>query len=828
MAEPPPWDRVKQLFHAALDVDAATRAEWLRAQDDDDRVIAEVDALLAAHEGDTLRPTLDEPGAWHGLERIGPYRIGRELAHGGMGRVFEATRENPRRRVALKVLKLSVHDPRWVKRFEYESQILADLAHPNIAHVYESGTLEGDTVPWYAMELIDGAQSLLDGTAHLDRAARIAVMLQVCDAVHHAHLHGVVHRDLKPANVLVDCHGTVKLIDFGVAKAMSGVDGADLTTDGVVLGTLAYMSPEQAEGRAVDGRVDVYALGVMLYQLCTDQPPYVLQADKLRDAIRTICEEPPAAAPLVTARVPEDLRLVIAKCLEKDPSQRYASVAALAGDLRAVLGGGPVSARPPSLAYQLGRFARRHRGFVAAASIVVVTSIGATVVSTWGLLEARSARARAEAAREQEESERLAAERARSEAEAARRFATELLYAADPWRTPGGDVTVDDLLARASARLDATSTDPRHELWARETLMEIHHHLGRHRDVEREARRAIVLAAEEADLAPIRLHAMRVLALAVAAQGQGQAALELARDTLRAHEAEYGTDDPRTWEAMAVEATCLQGIGELKAAAARHHDVADRRRERWGADNPDTVEAELAVAEVNHALGDLTAAQAVFREVWERRRDTLGPEHPETLAVQESLGRVVMEAGDPAQGESILAEVERTCERILGPDHERTLAAGLMRAAALRRLGRAAEAVPLVERALAVAEPIKGPTHPDVLIAKNNLALTLGDAGELERSERLYLELVETWRTQPPDGAGSYLVVAVNYANVAKKLHHTKPAVAVLDEFLARARLDYPDDLWLIEHASSLRASLVGDAVAAGRSERARAYRASN
>ena len=327
--------------------------------------------------------------------RIGHYRIVRLLGEGGMGAVYEAEQDQPKRTVALKVIKSSWASPSLLRRFEQES--LARLHHPGIAQVYEAGTADSGTglQPFFAMEFIAGGQTLTQYAEayRLNTKQRLRMMADVCDAVQHAHFRGIIHRDLKPSNILVDENGRPKILDFGVARVTdSDADATRQTDIGQLVGTLAYMSPEQAlaDPLALDTRSDVYTLGVILYELLAGKLPYNL-SHKLHEAVITIREREPTALTSVSRIYRGDIETVVAKAMEKDKARRYASAADLAADIRRHLKDEPIVARPASVSYQVYKFARRNRALVAGVAAVFVVLLAGVTASTWQAVRARRA-----------------------------------------------------------------------------------------------------------------------------------------------------------------------------------------------------------------------------------------------------------------------------------------------------------------------------------------------------------------------------------------------------------------------------------------------------
>jgi len=287
-------------------------------------------------------------------QRIGQYRIQRAIASGGMGTVYEALQETPRRTVAVKVIRAGIASRSALRRFEYESQLLARLRHNGIAQVYEAGThRDGEvTVPYFAMEYIVGARPITDYVvqAGLSTRERLKLFAEVCEAVHHGHQKGIIHRDLKPSNILVDSSGQVKIIDFGVARATDSdlAVTAFETEAGQLIGTLQYMSPEQcaADPNDIDTRSDVYALGVVLFEMLGGRPPYDIKGTAIHEATRIVSEQPPTRLSTIDRTLSGDVETIVLKTLEKDRDRRYQSASALVADIERYLNNEPISARP--------------------------------------------------------------------------------------------------------------------------------------------------------------------------------------------------------------------------------------------------------------------------------------------------------------------------------------------------------------------------------------------------------------------------------------------------------------------------------------------------
>ena len=328
---------------------------------------------------------------------IGRYKILGVIGQGGMGYVYEAMQEAPRRRVALKVIRAGGASVMALRRFKFETEILAKLHHPNIAQIYEAGTWEspeGD-VPFFAMEYIPGKKTVVEHASSKELSIKNTLKLfsKVCDAVHHGHQKGIIHRDLKPDNILVDNNGEPKIIDFGVARATD----ADLavttmqTTMGQLVGTLQYMSPEQcdADPDHIDTRSDVYALGVILFELLSGKLPYDLRRQAIHEAVRVIKEERPEAMGTISGNLRGDVDTITLKAIEKDREMRYQSAAEFANDIERFLNNEPIIARPISITYQLKMFTKKYKRTCAAGILVGISIILGIIGTSWGMIEAQ-------------------------------------------------------------------------------------------------------------------------------------------------------------------------------------------------------------------------------------------------------------------------------------------------------------------------------------------------------------------------------------------------------------------------------------------------------
>lgn len=486
------WTRLQELVEAASELGPDERAAFLETQAGHDPALRDEAAeLLVAGLGnnDFLDPLVGDAPIKVG-STLGPFRIVRPLARGGMGMVFEATQESPSRRVALKVMRSDLITPASRSRFRYEIEALGALSHPGVAQIYQAG-LQG-TLPWFAMEYVEGGRPITNYCTEeqLDRRARISLVADVADTVHHGHIKGVLHRDLKPDNLLVDAAGRTRVIDFGIARLVDTEQRMTTmqTESQSIVGTLAYMSPEQVRGGSGDVRSDVYSLGGVLYELLTGKLPIEVDTSDFLTSARRIVEDPARRPASLDVTLKGDLEAILLKTLEKDPERRYASAAAFGEELGRFLRHEPVEARTPGAWDRARAFARRNRVLVGAAAAVLAVSIAAAVISISFAMTSRSAESLAVAKSSEARGER---DRANELLTQSLKRSLDTTFAAVPriHSLPGGAEAAEHVMERTVKDLEVldeqSGGDPRVRLALAEAVAKLGDILGNPRFANR-------------------------------------------------------------------------------------------------------------------------------------------------------------------------------------------------------------------------------------------------------------------------------------------------------------------------------------------------------
>lgn len=757
------WNQAKQVLDEALERPPERRAAFVdEACADEPEVRREVEALLAASD--------EADGFFGGFERgaaealvgmeggfaadldghIGAYRIERELARGGMGTVYLAARADGQfeQQVALKVLHRGLDTDYLLQHFLAERQILASLSHPGIARVFDGGVTEpaqaGGGQPYFVMEYVNG-QSLTDycDTRRLTVRERLRLFLRVTDAVQHAHQRLVIHRDLKPSNILVaEADGQkepqMKLLDFGVAKLLDagafGFETQPLTQRGQHWLTPEYASPEQVRGEAVTTATDVYALGVVLYELLTGCRPYTFETRAAREVERVVAETTPPApstqveqategrarsaqAPGTPAaigrarrlsparlsrRLRGDLDTIVMKALRKEPGRRYATAEALADDVQRHLGGLPVHARRETVRYRAGKFVRRHRAGVAVAVVMalLLLSYAATVTV---------------------QADRIAEERDRAQTEAAKAeqvatFLAGLFEAGDPGEAPGDTVTAQDMLGLGVERIGDLKEQP---------------------DVQAEM--------------------LTVIGGAYIGLGRYEEAEPLVQRAVDIRRALYDRPDSNLARSLAALGMTLRRKGDFAGAESAYREALAMNRALYRSAHPDVAESTDGLGTVLRRRGNHAEAEALLREALAMRQalgaqDRLGAEPVDVAQSQNNLALLLLDEGQYAEAEALFREALAANRRLLSPDHP-SLTINLYNIAlALQRQGDYAAAEPLYRDVVARDRRVLGSDHPEVGIDLAKLAGLLRDKGDYAAADSAYDEALAHLRRTLPAG----------------------------------------------------------------------------
>ena len=808
------WQRMWQLFHEAIETDPAERAALLdTACEGDEALRQRIEELLTSH--DQGRGILDEDGV--GLltredfldpmvgESIGPYRLVEVIGEGGMGIVYEAEQQAPvRRRVALKLIRLGMDSNEVVMRFQAERQALALMTHTTIARVFDGGATD-DGRPYFVMELVDGVPLNRFCDDHrLDLRHRLELFVQVCDGIRHAHQRGIIHRDLKPSNVLVASEeGAVvpKIIDFGIAKATAQrlTEDTLYTRMGAWVGTPEYMSPEQAAGNGldVDTRSDVYSLGVILYQLLSGVLPFdvkslaaagiseiqkqILEGEPARpstrvadldaETARAVADQRQIEIRSLGKRLKRDLDWITMKALEKNRERRYQSVSELSEDLLRYLDHQPVIAGPPTTAYRLGKFVRRHRAGTAFAATLFVLVLGFAV--TMGVLASRIAQERDRA--------NLEAARAAREAQTANEvsdFLVGIFSVSRPTEARGNSITAREILDRGAERVqDELADEPRVQARMMHTIGTVYEQLGLYPPASELHLQALQIRTQnlgeahpetaasleavgwslmrQADYDGARSYLERALAIQERVLEPGDPAITktlgslqrvnydqgdyrdaelLSRRLVAVLEQAHGPEDARVGKALAKLAVALGSQGRFEEGREHARRALSILERALGPDHPDVAIRVNGLAILNWQLKDYDRARPLIERAVRLLEQNFGAEHAFTAAGLNNLGRLLTDMGDYEAARGHLGRSLVIREKVHGPDHPETAVSILNLGRLLGLTGELGEALRLYDRGLKIRETKLGPDHTLVAMALRGYATVLRQADDIQKA----------------------------------------------------------------------------------------------
>jgi serine/threonine protein kinase/tetratricopeptide (TPR) repeat protein len=769
------WQRLGVLFEQAIGLDAMEQAELLGSIEQEDAELAKALAsLLAAdalrhertieHRERVLQGSLDAmegPDVVVG-DRVGSFILCEELGRGGMGVVFRAERADGqvRQEVALKVIKLGMDTREVIARFEADRQALALMDHPHIARMLDAGATDSGR-PYFVMELVRGEPiSSYCSERNLSIVQRLQLFDQVCAAVQHAHTKGIIHRDLKPNNVLVitqDDQPFGKVIDFGIAKATSGrlTEKTLLTERFLMMGAPLYMSPEQAAGSAdIDTRTDIYALGVILYELLTDSTPIdsnslrtaahaevqriIREVDPPRPSARlsqSIKSNPGAAArhgidPRVLERtVRGELDWIVMKAIENDRTRRYETANAFALDVQRYLAGEAVLAAPPGAVYRLRKLVQRNKGAVAAGALIAAALLAGMVAFAW---QARIAQARA------------------NELEQVSKFQEAMLGQVDP--TEAGRMLSEDVQSKFVASLVKAGV-PEAARAARAVAFDAEWKGINATDTASDLINRTILKPAVAAIdkrfrnQPVVAATLdQVLADRYVAMGLYDAAMPLQQSALATRRRVLGEDNPDTLQSISALGELLQDEGKLSAAEPFLREALENRRSVLGEEHPDTLESMVDMGEFLKGQGKMSEAEPYLQEALRTSRRVNGEEGKQTLALIGEIGVLLQNEGKLSESEFYLREAAAKMPLVMGEDNPDALALNDALAWTLLKQGKMAEAEPYARLALEKSRRNLGEEHPGTLYAVYTMGNILYDEGKLSEAEPYFREALEKRR----------------------------------------------------------------------------------
>jgi len=714
---PERWHRIEELFRTVADRPPAEReAHLTRVCAGDEELRREVLELLAHETNDyfledpikhaTFAVT-NEPADEMLGQLVGPYRLVRLIGRGGMGAVYEAERDDQQfdQRVALKLIKRGM-DTDFVRvRFLRERQILAGLAHPHIARLFDGGTTSNG-LPYFAMEMVAGKPiTAYCQEGNLSLEARLILFRDVCAAVQHAHQKLVVHRDLKPSNILVTPDGTPKLLDFGIAKLLTPESGEahTLTETGTRLMTPDYASPEQVRGGQITTATDVYALGIVLYELLTEKRPYQFETYAPAEIERAICDtEAMRPSEMVgrqlgtTAKLARqltgDLDNIVLMALRKEPARRYPSVENFSEDIRRYMEGLPVTARADTFTYRAGKFVRRHRVGVAAAVLVMLSLLGGIFATAYAARQARIERDRAN--------------QAAATAEAAIKSLTSVFEFADPGTAKGNAITAKELLDQGAEKV----------------------------------------VRELKDQPAVQAKLMDTIGGLYQTIGVQDRAQQLMEESLKLRRQTFGAEHADVAASLHHLAALAYDKSDYTSSEAQFREALQMRSKLLGNESAEVADSMAGLGQTLNASGKFAEAESLVREALESRRRRLGPEHKDIAESLNGLGRVLSDQGKFSEAAEVYRQSLNIFLKLYGEEHPFVVNSMNNLAAMLHELGDYDAAEPLFRKSLALRQKLLGNEHPDVAVSLANLASLLQDKHQYDEAEHHYRQALDLRR----------------------------------------------------------------------------------
>lgn len=812
MTDADKFQELDRLFQAVCDLPADQQAQRLvELAPGNESLQSEVIELLKAEQSsagvtpESFHQSIASilTGSIETPEAIGNYRIIRTLGQGGMGIVYEAQQHSPQRTVALKLLRPGLATQELIRRFEFEAEALGRLQHPNIAHIYEAGLVEtpAGPRPFFAMEIVRGDP--LNSWARKSGASvrqKLELFADICDAIQHAHTQGVVHRDIKPANILVTQDDKPKVLDFGVARtADASPDMLETlaTEPGQLVGTMAYMSPEQVSGKTgqIDTRSDVYGLGVVLYELMSSKLPHNIEGLGLVDSADAITNKSAPKLSTYDTRLRGDIETIAAKALVKDKEHRYQTAAALADDVRRYLAGETISARPPSAVYQLSRFAKRNKLLVGVSAGFAVAVVAAVVGTTVGLNRAVAQTNLAE--------KRLSESQKQTQiAQAVMDFMNNDVFAAVVPSHQGHEVTVHEALLAASANLDNKFADQPETLAAISNNMgNIYYALGDYEQAAPLIMQAVDLFKETlGEQHELTRLAENDLGTFMRDAGQYEIATDVLENLLDRNTEDLGTQDPITLNALLSVIQLYYQTGQYEKMGS----MLDRfERDRLGVLEDDHAYVLLGLqnrAMLAAEMGDLETAEINYRRAYEGRLKAEGSQANSTLVAEHNLATILEALGRYEEAEPLYRNVYDLSVKLSGPDNPDILVTAHNLAFLNWSMGKTDEAEPLFRDTLERCIKVFGDAHPGTFTCTRSLSNMLTELGRADEAVEVLTERYQTAQTAGVQDSPPYFEMTKSFAAALASLDRHDEAKPKFEEALGGFRAMLPAEHPRIGH----------------------------
>jgi serine/threonine-protein kinase len=784
----PRWDRLQSLFHSAVGLPASEQGTFVRDACGGDSLLA-ADLLAMLEEDAASASLLDRGVARAALQifdeagaaplpayRFGPYRLLKLLGEGGMGVVYLARRDDLGSVAAVKILRDAWLSPARRDRFISEQRLLAQLNHPSIARLFDADTL-ADGTPWFAMEYVEGVP-LTEHCQHQNTsiAETLSLFRSVCEAVQHAHQHLVIHRDLKPSNIFVTGEGAVKLLDFGISKQLDdGLDPVALTRTGLRLMTPAYAAPEQCRGERSGIHTDVYALGVVLYELLAGRLPFDLSNRTPAEAASIVVAQQPPPPSAVSGRSGTsrtswaDLDVLCVTAMHKEPARRYRTVDALIRDIDHYLRGEPLEARRDTLRYRAGKFVRRNWQPLFATAAVLLTIIGVVAFYAAQLARARNA-ALVEAARTQR----------------IQRFMLSLFQGGDEAAGPAENLRVITLVDRGVQEARTLDAEPMVQAELFQTLGGIYEKLGTFDRAEpllvsALERRRMLLGSEHPDVGE-SLVALGLLRIDQAKLEDAEGLIRRGLDTITRSRP---TGHPAVARATAALGRVLHERGKY-GDAIKVLDEAVKAYTAGGASPSDLAATLYELANTHFYAGHLDTSDSLNKRVLDIYRTLHGDRHPHVAEVLINLGAAQHERGQYKDAERYYRQAIDITGGWYGRDHHLMAAHLTMLGRTLVRDNRHDEALELLAQALAIRQRVYGAAHPQVASTLNELGSIALARGKLDDAESYFVKMADTYRAVYGDTHYLLGIARSNQASVYVARRRYADAEALYREVIGR------------------------------------------